>query len=49
MKEDGVEASLTSVKREYDENDNPTKITVGILDESTGKKTYKVYEPKQEV
>ena len=49
MKEDGVEASLTSVKREYDENDNPTKITVGTLDESTGKKTYKVYEPKQEV
>lgn len=45
MKADGIEASVTSVKTEYDENGNPVKITVGILDESTGKKTYKVYEP----
>jgi hypothetical protein len=48
MKEDGVEVSVTSVKTEYDENGNPTKITVGLLDESTGEKTYKVYGPKQE-
>lgn len=46
MKADGIEASVTSVKTEYDENGNPVKITVGILDESTGKKTYKVYEPR---
>lgn len=46
MKADGIEASVTSVKTEYDENGNPIKITVGMLDESTGKKTYKVYEPR---
>lgn len=49
MKADGVDASITSVKVEYDENGNPVKVTVGVLDESAGKKTYKVYEPKQEV
>lgn len=47
-KADGIETSLTSVKTEYDENGKPVKITVGVLDESTGIKTYKVYEPKQE-
>lgn len=48
MKADGIEASVTSVKTEYDENGNPTKVTVGILNESTGEKSYRVYEPKQE-
>lgn len=46
MKADGIEGSVTSVKVEYDEDGNPSKVTVGILDESTGKKSYKVYEPK---
>jgi hypothetical protein len=46
MKADGEESSITSVKVEYDETGKETKITVGILEESTGKKTYKVYEPK---
>lgn len=46
MKEDGSDAAVTSVKVEYDENGNPTKVTVGILDESTGQKTYKVYNPR---
>lgn len=46
MKADGIEGSVTSVKVEYDEDGNPTKVRVGILDEATGKKSYKVYEPK---
>ena len=46
MKADGVETAVTSVKVEYDENGNPTKVTVGILDESTGQKSYKVYNPR---
>lgn len=46
MKADGIEGSVTSIKVEYDEGGNPTKVMAGILDESTGKKTYKVYEPK---
>lgn len=46
MKADGIQASITSIKSEYAENDNLTKVTVGVLDESTGEKTYKVYEPK---
>lgn len=44
MKEDGIEGSITSVKTEYDEAGNPEKVTVGVLDESTGEKSYKVYE-----
>ena len=46
MKEDGCDAAITSVKVEYDENRNPTKVTVGILDESTGIKNYKEYSPR---
>ena len=46
MKADGIEGSVTSVKVEYDEEENPTRVTVGVLDESTGKKSYKVYEPR---
>lgn len=45
MKEDGCDAAITSAKVEYDENGNPTKVTVGILDESTGIKKYKEYNP----
>ena len=43
MKADGCEASITSVKTEYDENGNPTRIIVGVLNEDTSEKTYKVY------
>lgn len=46
MKEDGCDAAITSVKVEYDENGNPTKVTVGILDESSATKTYKEYSPR---
>jgi hypothetical protein len=46
MKADGIEGSVTSVKVAYDEDGNPTRVTVGVLDESTGKKSYKVYEPR---
>lgn len=45
MREDGVEVSITSVKVEYDDIGEPEKVTVGVLDESTGEKTYKVYVP----
>ena len=48
MEADGAEASVTSIKVEYDESGNSTKVTVGILDESTGQKSYKVYNPRQE-
>ncbi|MCC8168761.1 MAG: DNA/RNA non-specific endonuclease, partial [Clostridiales bacterium] len=43
MKDAGIDASLTSVKTEYDEMGNPEKITVGLLDESTGIKTYRSF------
>ena len=44
---DGVFANeRCAVKIEYDENGNPTKVTVGILDESTGTKKYKEYSPR---
>lgn len=46
MQEDDCPASITSVKTEYDENANPSKVTVGVLDETSGIKTYKVYQPK---
>lgn len=46
MKEDGCDVAITSVKVEYDENGKPTKVTVGILDESTGTKRYKEYSPR---
>ena len=46
MKEDGCEASITSVKTEYDEEGKPIRVTIGILDESTGEKTYKVCDPR---
>jgi len=48
MGEDDVEVSITSIKVEYDENDKPEKVTVGILDETAGEKVYKVYEPEKE-
>lgn len=47
MAEDGIDTSITSVKVEYNEENMPFKITVGILDESTGEKSYKVYEAKK--
>lgn len=43
MKADGCESAITSVKVEYDEYGNQREVTVGILDESTGEKSYKVY------
>lgn len=46
MKNDGSPASVTSVKTEYDENGNATKVIVGVLDESTGTKSYKVFDAR---
>lgn len=46
MKEDGCDVAITSVKVEYDESGNIAKVTVGILDESTGTKTYREYSPR---
>ncbi len=48
MKADGIEGSITSVKTQYDENGNVVKVVAGVLDESTGEKSYKVYEPRKE-
>ena len=48
MKNDNGEVTITSVKTEYDENGNPDKVTVGVLDETTGTKSYKVYEANKE-
>lgn len=45
MQADGCDASITSVKTEYDLNGKETKVTVGVLNESTAEKTYKVYYP----
>ena len=44
MKKDGCPASITSVKTEYDEDGNAAKVIVGVLDESTGTKSYKVFD-----
>lgn len=46
MREDGCDVAITSVKVEYDEEGNPTKVTVGILDESTNTKRYREYVPR---
>ena len=48
MKADGAEVSVTSVKVDYNENGEPSKVTVGIRDESVPEKTYKVYEARKE-
>lgn len=44
MKNDGCPASITSVKTEYDEDGNAAKVIVGVLDESAGIKSYKVFD-----
>lgn len=46
MKNDGYLVSITSVKTELDENGNAVKVTAGILDESAGIKSYKVFEAR---
>lgn len=46
MNNDGCPASITSVKAEFDEFGDATKITVGVLDESTGTKSYKVFDAR---
>ena len=46
MKEDGNEIAITSVNVVYDENVNPTKVTVGVLNETTREKTYKENNPR---
>lgn len=43
MEEDGDSVTITSVKTEYDEDGNPVQVTVGILNETTGEKTYRTY------
>lgn len=46
MKSDGCLASITSVKTEYYEDGNASKVIVGVLDESTGTKYYKVFDAR---
>lgn len=46
MKNDGCPASITSIKTEYDEEGNANKVIVGVLDESTGTKSYKVFDAR---
>lgn len=46
MREEGCPATITSVKTEYDESETATRIIVGVLDESTGIKSYKVYDAR---
>lgn len=43
MENDGNNASITSVKVEYDEDGNVVKVTVCVLDETTGEKDYRVF------
>lgn len=42
MEEEGDSVSVTSVKKEYDNDGNVTTVTVGIRNESTGEKSYVV-------
>lgn len=49
MKSDGCNASITSVKIDYDGDGIETKVTIGVLDETTSEKTYRVYCPNKEV
>jgi len=46
MEEDGCAVSITSVKMEYDENGAAAKVIVGVLDESMGTKSYKVFDAR---
>ncbi len=46
MEEDGCPVSITSVKTEYDENGAAVRVIAGVLDESTGTKTYKVFNAR---
>lgn len=47
MKNEGCPASITSVKTEFDESSSySTKVIVGVLDESTGTKSYKVFDAR---
>ena len=44
MRSDGCLVSITSVKTEFDEAGNGVKVVAGILDESEGTKSYKVFD-----
>ena len=44
MKDDGNKVSITSVVKEYDSNGNLSSTQVGVLNETTGEKTYKYYK-----
>lgn len=44
MRSDGCVMSITSVKTEFGEDGTAIKVIVGVLDESAGTKSYKVFE-----
>ena len=44
MHAEGSVMTITSVKTEYDAAGSPYKVTVGVLEEESGEKSYKVYE-----
>lgn len=46
MKNDGCLVSITSIKMEYGEDGSTIKVIVGMLDESTGTKSYKVFDAR---
>ena len=48
MANEGISSSMTSVKTEYNESGDPMSVTVGLLDEFTGEKTYKCFVPRKE-
>lgn len=48
MAADGIAVSVTSIKTEYDVSGSPTKVTVGVLDESTGVKNYRYFTSRKE-
>lgn len=49
MEEDGIEVSVTSVYKKYDDNGNLKSVTVGIRDEINGVKTYIKYRQSKGV
>ncbi|RRD95856.1 hypothetical protein EII17_01925 [Clostridiales bacterium COT073_COT-073] len=43
---EGSTMTITSIKTEYDDMGSPYKVTIGVLEEETCEKSYKVYEAR---
>ena len=46
MYDEGSIMTITSIKTEFDDMGSPYKITIGVLEEETCEKSYKVYEAR---